>query len=249
MHTTTHLSRLLVAAALAGLATSAQAQLKLECPAGAGLGDPATPLTTYTGADGVWEKRYGTTGTWDPAVTGNKHPAWYPGGGAAPANGSWLMPAPFPTPNAVPTDEPYYYRSPVITVDAQVNESSIKVEIQQATDNHYLATGIDNTNGESYIPHPQADSFGVLSAVFAPSLTWVTGANRLLLHTKNQETIYGPGAANPTGVYATFKITATCKARPAPAQAQAVPVDAPWALLLAGTTLTAFGARRLRKKR
>ncbi len=58
-------------------------------------------------------------------------------------------------------------------------------------------------------------------------------------------------------MYAILNITATCKAAPVPpppppppvGTVQPVPVDNPWALLLAGVGLAAFGARRLRRRR
>ena len=245
----------MVVATLAGAAVTAQAQVALQCPPGAAAGDAATPLTLYTGAGGTWEKRYGTGGTWDAAITGNKHPNWYPGGGAAPANGSWLMPSTYPTTVAVPSTEPFFYRSPVINVDGQVDETSIQVQIEQSTDNYYRATGIVNTvstGPEQYVSYTGTSSFTTLSAPFTPALTWTTGANWLLLHTQNAETAYTPPNGSPTGVYAIINITATCKAAPVVPPAgtvQAVPADNPWALLLAGAALAGLGARRLRRRK
>ncbi len=254
--TISKLRGLVAAMALAG-AASAQAQVTLQCPPGAAAGDAATPLTMYTGADGVWEKRYGA-GNWDAAITGNKHPNWYPGGGNAPANGSWLMPQTYPTPVTIPTTEPFDYRSPVITVDGQVDETSITVQIEQSTDNYYRATGIFHGNTEQgYVPYTGGNNFASLNGTFSPALTWAAGPNRLVLRTQNAEPTYGAPTSSPTGVYAIINITATCKAAPVPpppppppvGTVQPVPVDNPWALLLAGVGLAAFGARRLRRRR
>lgn len=250
------LHHLTAAAALMAAAAGAQAQVALQCPPGAAAGDAATPLTMYTGAGGTWERRYNPAdpnSAWTPAVTGNKHPIWYPGGGNAPANGSWLMPQPYPTPVTIPTTEPFDYRSPVINVDGQVDETSIAVQIEQSTDNYYLATGIFHGNAEQgYVPYPLSNvvsNFTGLSAPFAPALTWATGPNQLVLRTRNRESTYAAPTSSPTGVYAIINITATCKATPVPPPPVAVPANNPWALLLAAVGLAGLGVSRLRRRR
>ena len=220
------------------------AALQLVCPAGAQAGDPATPLNLTTGPG--WQIRYGAGGTWGPAYTAYRHPAWY-----NPAAGTWLTPGDPATVPAIASAQPFYYASPVIQVDAtRVNLASITTTIQQAADNTYDASGIMNSaspTGAMTGPSSSA-GFAALSAPFTPTLTWAAGANQVLLQASNAEAVHAPGT--PTGVYATLAITATCLAAPAAAGGlQAVPVDDPWALLLAGLGVSALAMRRMRRRR
>lgn len=234
----------LVAAALAASAAGAQAQLALSCPAGATAGTPATPLTVYTGAGGTWDVRYGTGGTWGTTY-GTQHPNWYT---PAAGQGTWLMPSPYPTPVSIPTTDPFFYRSPTITVSPQIDLSSIQMSVRQSADNFYVATGLVNaSNPETYVNYGGVNGFGTLSSAFSVNtLPWVAGANQLIVRGQNAEASYDPPTTSPTGVYAIFDITATCTA---PIPPQAVPVNNPWALLAVAAGLAGFGAQRLRRRK
>jgi MYXO-CTERM domain-containing protein len=233
-------SLLALALALTGAATMAQAQsLQLACAANAAAGDAATPITLTTGSG--WDMRYGAAGTWGPAYTGFRHAAWY-----NPPTGTWLTPG---DPAALlPSVDPYFYRSPVIQVDgARIDLASITATVQEAADNYYNATGIVNsgTPAAGTLVTSSAAGFAALGAPFTPALPWAAGANQLLLQVTNAEPVHTAGA--PTGVYATITLTATCLAAPV-ASPTAVPVDSPWALMLAGLGLAGLARRRLRRR-
>ena len=225
------------AVALAALASAAHGQsaLSLTCPTAAA--GPATPLTFATGAG--WERQYG--GSWGAATTTYKHSAWYPSGGTPPVGTAWLSPG---DPTADPTFDttnPIPFRSPNIQVNNRIDLSSVQTSIQVAVDNNLLQTGVSNTTNPSGVFVATAQSgFGALSAAFTPALTWTHGANRLIFEVKNAEADLGTG---PMGIYATVTVTANCNAAPASA-VQAVPANAPWALLLAGLGVAGLAARQ-----
>ena len=225
------------AAALAALASAAhgQAVLSLTCPTAAA--GPATLLTFATGAG--WEREHG--GSWGAATTTYKHSAWYPSGGTPPAGTAWLSPADPATNPTFDTTNPIPFRSPNIQVNNRIDLSSVQTSIQVAVDNNLLQTGVSNTANPGGVFVATAQSgFGALGAAFTPALTWTHGANRLIFEVKNAEATLGAG---PMGIYATVTVTANCNAAPASA-VQAVPANAPWALLLAGLGVAGLAARQ-----
>ena len=139
------------------------------------------------------------------------------------------------------TTNPMPFRSPAIQVNTRIDLSSIQTSIQVAVDNNLLRTGVSNTAnpGGAFVTTAES-GFGALSAAFTPALTWTHGANRLIFEVKNTEPTLGAG---PMGIYATVTVTANCNAAPASA-VQAVPADAPWALLLAGLGVAGLAARQ-----
>lgn len=225
------------AVALAALASAAHGQsaLSLTCPTAAA--GPATPLTFATGAG--WERQHG--GSWVAATATYKHNDWYPFGGTPPAGTAWLSPG---DPTADPTFDttnPIPFRSPNIQVNNRIDLSSVQTSIQVSVDNNLLQTGVSNTAnpGGAFVTTGRS-GFGALSAAFTPALAWTHGANRLIFEVKNAETTLGAG---PMGIYATVTVTANCNAAPASA-VQAVPANAPWALLLAGLGVAGLAARQ-----
>ena len=221
------------AAALAALASTAhsQAVLSLTCPTAAA--GPATPLTFATGAG--WERQHG--GSWAAATTTYRHSAWY----SPPAGTAWLSPADPATDPTFDTTNPIPFRSPGIQVNNRIDLSSVQTSIQVAVDNNLLQTGVSNTANPGGVFVATAQSgFGALGAAFTPALTWTHGANQLIFEVKNAEATLGAG---PMGIYATVTVTANCNAAPASA-VQAVPANAPWALLLAGLGVAGLAARQ-----
>lgn len=225
------------AVALAALASAAHGQsaLSLTCPTAAA--GPATPLTFATGAG--WERQHG--GSWIAATATYKHNDWYPFGGTPPAGTAWLSPG---DPTADPTFDttnPIPFRSPNIQVNNRIDLSSVQTSIQVSVDNSLLQTGVSNTAnpGGAFVATAQS-GFGALSAAFTPALAWTHGANRLIFEVENAEATLGAG---PMGIYATVTVTANCNAAPASA-VQAVPANAPWALLLAGLGVAGLAARQ-----
>ncbi|WP_288923101.1 hypothetical protein [uncultured Ottowia sp.] len=224
------------AAALAALASTAhsQAVLSLTCPTAAA--GPATPLTFATGAG--WERQHG--GSWGAATTTYKHSLWY----SPPAGTAWLSPADRATNPTFDTTNPIPFRSPGIQVNNRIDLSSIQTSIQVSVDNDLLRTGVSNTANPGGVFVATAQSgFGALSAAFIPALTWTHGANRLIFEVKNAEATLGGPLGGPMGIYATVTVTANCNAAPASA-VQAVPANAPWALLLAGLGVAGLAARQ-----
>ena len=242
-HRPTGLRASALAYVLWGAAALAQAQsLQLACPANAAAGDPATPLTINTSSTAplAWDVSYGTTGTWT-AATNWQHPAWFT---PAPGQGNWLVPGPIDT--GIVTIEPFFYRSPPITVDARINLGSIQTALSQATDNYYNATGLVNAStptAGSLTAYAGPSGFAALNpTVSVAGLPWVTGSNQLLLEASNAGSPHT--GSNPTGVYASITITATCLA--VPAVPASVPANSPWALLLAALGVAGVAARRWR---
>ena len=231
-----HLAGAVALAALAGAAHGPSA-LSLTCPTAAA--GPATPLTFATGAG--WERQH--SGLWGAATTTYKHSAWYPSGSTPPVGTAWLSPATNPT---FDTTNPIPFRSPNIQVNNRIDLSSIQTSIQVAGDNNLLQTGVSNTAnpGGTFVTTAKS-GFGALSAAFTPALAWTHGANRLIFEVKNTEATLGAG---PMGIYATVTVTANCNAAPASA-VQAVPADAPWALLLAGLGVAGLAARQRQARR
>ena len=226
--TVTVLRHLAGAVALAALASAAHGQsaLSLSCPTAAA--GPATPLTFATGAG--WERQ---------------HSGWYPSGSTPPAGTAWLSPADPATNPTFDTTNPIPFRSPGIQVNNRIDLSSVQTSIQVSVDNNLLRTGVSNTAnpGGAFVTTAQS-GFGALSAAFTPTLTWTHGANRLIFEVKNTEANLGAG---PMGIYATVTVTANCNAAPASA-VQAVPADAPWALLLAGLGVAGLAARQRQRQ-
>ena len=225
------------AVALAALASAAHGQsaLSLTCPTAAA--GPATPLTFATGAG--WERQHG--GSWIAATATYKHNDWYPFGGTPPAGTAWLSPG---DPTADPTFDttnPIPFRSPNIQVNNRIDLSSVQTSIQVSVDNSLLQTGVSNTAnpGGAFVATARS-GYSALSAAFIPALTWTHGANRLIFEVENAEATLGAG---PMGIYATVTVTANCNAAPASA-VQAVPANAPWALLLAGLGVAGLAARQ-----
>ena len=232
--TVTVLRHLAGAVALAALASAAHGQsaLSLTCPTAAA--GPATPLTFATGAG--WERQHG--GSWGAATTTYKHSLWY----SPPAGTAWLSPADRATNPTFDTTNPIPFRSPGIQVNNRIDLSSVQTSIQVAVDNNLLQTGVSNTANPGGVFVATAQSgFGALSAAFIPALTWTHGANRLIFEVKNAEATLDP--TTPMGIYATVTVTANCNAAPASA-VQAVPANAPWALLLAGLGVAGLAARQ-----
>ncbi len=225
------------AVALAALASAAHGQsaLSLTCPTAAA--GPATPLTFATGAG--WERQHG--GSWIAATATYKHNDWYPFGGTPPAGTAWLSPG---DPTADPTFDttnPIPFRSPNIQVNNRIDLSSVQTSIRVSVDNNLLQTGVSNTaNPGGAFVNTAESGFGALSATFTPALTWTHGANRLIFEVENAEARLDTG---PMGIYATVTVTANCNAAPASA-VQAVPANAPWALLLAGLGVAGLAARQ-----
>ena len=232
--TVTVLRHLAGAVALAALASAAHGQsaLSLTCPTAAA--GPATPLTFATGAG--WEQQHG--GSWVAATTTYRHGAWY----SPPAGEAWLSPDDPATNPTFDTTNPIPFRSPSIQVNNRIDLSSIQTSIQVVVDNYLLQTGVSNTAnpGGAFVATAQS-GHSALSAAFTPALAWTHGANRLIFEVKNAEATLDP--STPMGIYATVTVTANCNAASASA-VQAVPADAPWALLLAGLGVAGLAARQ-----
>lgn len=241
--TVTVLRHLAGAVALAALASAAHGQsaLSLTCPTAAA--GPATPLTFATGAG--WERQH--SGSWAAATTTYKNSAWYPSGSTPPAGTAWLSPADPATNPTFDTTNPIPFRSPSIQVNNRIDLSSIQTSIQVSVDNDLLQTGVSNTANPGGVFVATAQSgFGALSAAFTPALAWTHGANQLIFEVKNAEATLDP--TTPMGIYATVTVTANCNAASASA-VQAVPADAPWALLLAGLGVAGLAARQRQARR
>lgn len=144
--------------------------------------------------------------------------------------------------------DPWYYRTPVIQVDPQIDLGTITVDIQHAVDNRYIATGVMNTaqpDGVMVAGNGGHNQHGSLGPLFTPALTgWIAGDNRILIQTENAEDTHGP---EPTGLYGILTISALCLASTTPPVA--VPANNPWALLLVAAGLAGLGAKRLRRRR
>ncbi|AKU66623.1 hypothetical protein ADJ79_04095 [Ottowia sp. oral taxon 894] len=129
----------------------------------------------------------------------------------------------------------------------RIDLSSIQTSIQVSVDNDLLRTGVSNTAnpGGAFVTTAQS-GFGALSAAFTPALAWTHGANQLIFEVKNAEATLDP--TTPMGIYATVTVTANCNAASA-STVQAVPADAPWALLLAGLGVAGLAARQRQARR
>lgn len=250
MKKTTHA---LAAAALLSAAVSAHAQaaLSLSCPTAAA--GPATTLEFATGPG--WEFKKTTDAAWAAAYTNYKHDNWYPAG-SAPAVGTWLTISD-PETTEVPTDAPFDFRSPTITIDPRIDLTTIATTVERTADNHHDDVGVVNAGTPptgTFAGTAVHSSFNVLDTI-TPTLAWATGANQLLLRIRNAEAIHTriPGVQPPTrgpmGVYTKVTLNATCKAAPPSASVQAVPVDNPWALMLVALGVGGLAARKMRQRR
>ena len=261
-HRTPHIALAASALLLLASATAAHAQA-LSC-----LGvSPGTTITTEVNTGPGWKYIYSNT---PPADVNN--PGWLPARATDCASGptchswwqtlvnlpalsgaQWVAPMPLTGPSG---SVDFNYISPAITVDPNVNLSSLSMRVLGVADNYYLSTGV--INGSPLALHQDGTAHSNLdnswsspgtvafAAGAAPMNSWRHGVNYLFVRTRDNSLNYDFLSISPTGLLAKYTLTATCTATtPYPA----VPADHPLALGLGALALAGLAGLKLRPRK